>query len=269
MTTLIKLLLIVSVFLLPITSLSWGQVFSEDFNTLQDSTAISTGNTNLTYVRVGNQGGGIVAQNPSSFAGTSTVIIGPSGGSLNGIGVGDTLPGSDIYTMSFDVSLQNSIGNIVFGLGSGTAFTGDSTFNTAHGLFWYQIQSGVLQRRLGGNWLNADSEGTLIEEAKYQVHVVANGSAASIEYAGRTLTAGTMDFYLNGFLVFDGVVVTNSLMADGFRIYSVNGANFELDNIKLWNSAQPIPEPSTYASIAGLLVFIGVVCFRRRPLARK
>lgn len=244
-----------------------AQVFSEDFDSLTTGTEITTANTGLSYARVGSQGGSIAALNPSSFSGTSAVITGPSGGSLNGIGATDTLPLSNVYSMGFDLKLQNIMGDIVFGAGSGDAFTGNSTFYNDEGLFWYQLENGNLHHRTGGVWVNTGGY-HLGQGTAFQVHVVANGSLASVEYAGRTLASGAMDLYLNGVLTLEEVPVTNSLEADGFRIYSVDGANFEVDNINLWNSAQPIPEPETYAAVFGVFSLLTAAFLRRRRGAR-
>lgn len=268
MITLTRIPLILVACSLPFGSLS-GQVFSEDFDHLQALEQVTTSNTNLTYARTGVQGGGIAAQSPSSFSGASALITGPTGGSLNGIGASDTLPASSIYSMSFAIRLENTTGNIVFGAGTGTSFTANSTFTTGHGLFWYQIDAGVLQHRDGSSWLDTGQH-NLIADTNLHFHVVANGSLLSVSYAERTLLARTMDFYLNGELIYGGIPVTNSdpltdpVKADGFRIYSVSGANFEVDNITLWNSAQPIPEPATYAALLGCIVLATTVFFRRR-----
>src|SRR5690606_26740388 len=124
MNTLTRRTLVLVVCSLPAASLP-GHVFSEDFDLLQAEEQVTTTNTTLTYARVGTQGGSIAGHFPSSFSGASAVITGPSGGSLNGIGATDTLPASSVYTMAFDIHLQNTVGNIVFGAGSGGRFTGD------------------------------------------------------------------------------------------------------------------------------------------------
>lgn len=171
--------------------------------------------------------------------------------------------------MSFDIRLQNTAGNIVFGAGSGSSFTQNSTFTTGHGLFWYQLSNGGLEHREGGSWLDTGQH-SLGVETNYRVHVVANGSAASVAYGSGTLLARSMDFYLNGQLLHGGIPVTNSdplvdpVAVNGFRIYSINGANFELDRITLWDSAQAIPEPATYATFLGCLALAGAGFLRRR-----
>jgi len=232
-------------------------LFNEDFGSLADGTTITTNNTDLTYVRVGTQGGSISIKNPSSFSsGASAVIIGPSGGSLNGVGATGLAP-FPIYEMAFDFRLGNTSGNMVFGVGDGSSFTGNTGFTTSQGLFWFQVNQGQLQRRTSA-WVDVDD--TLSIDTNYSIRIVANGSAESFTYdSNKALSAGTMNVYLNGTNIASEVAVTNSLSATAFRIYSVSGSNFEVDNITI----SAVPEPATYAAIVGLLA-VGLVIVRRR-----
>lgn len=246
-----------------LTTTAFGQVFSEDFGTIADGTAITTTNTDLTYVRTGTSAVAPDAINPSSFGTSASAFVQAAGGSLTGIGVGNTLPSSSVYTFSADFRFTNvTAGDIVFGVGSGTSFTGNSTFTTSHGLFWLQSNNGNFERRTG-SWNDVGTGTTFANGVNYSLHAVANGSAGSVTYGSRTLNAGSMDLYLNGALVDGNVVVTNSLAADGFRIYSVNGTGVEIDNIAVWNSAQAIPEPSTYAVLFGAAA-LSLAMVRRR-----
>lgn len=223
-------------------------VFAEDFGSLADSTEITTSNTTLTYARVGTQGGSIAAQNPSAFgAGASAVITGPTGGSLNGLGVASGLDFGTNTEISFatDFRLSASAGTVVFGLGSGTAFTGNSTFTTNDGLFWLQANGLDFQRREGGSWVGVE---TLALNTNYSLLVEAN------------LTSQTMTISLNGTAVASDVALTTpGINPDGFRIYSVNGSNVQLDNISL----TAVPEPGSFALIAGLLGLTWVMLRRR------
>lgn len=237
-------------------------VFQEDFGSLADSTGISTSNTELTYVRIGSGGGVIDARSPSSFGSGASVVItqATSSTSLNGIGVQSTLPSSEIYTMTLDFRLLNLNGNVVFGIGSGTSFTGNSAFNTSQGLFWLQSDKGNFERRTS-SWLDVAGGTTLSVGTNYQLHVVANGSAAPLSYGSNSVAAGKMDIYLNGNLIDDDVDVTTSLAADGFRIYQISQGDVEVDNISIYNSAQPIPEPAV--ALLGGLGVLGLLRRRR------
>ena len=235
--------------------------FSEDFGTIASGTTITTSNTNLTYVRKGSGAPSITAINPSSFGSGSSASIQATGGSLTGIGATNTLTSSNVYTLSVDFLISDvSAGDIVFGVGSGTAFTTNNTFITSNGLFWLQSDSGNFERRTS-SWSNTGL--TLQDNTSYSLHVVANGSSSDISYGGTSVAAGSMDIYVDDALLADDRTVTNSLQADGFRIYSVNGALAEIDNIALYASAVAVPEPGTYALLAGLLALASVMLRRR------
>jgi hypothetical protein len=236
-----------------------AQMFYEDFGNLANGTVITTSNTSLTYVRIGTGGGSITAVNPSFFSGAALQIVGPSSTSLNGIGVASGLEIGDVFQFSLDFRLQNTTGQAVMGVGTGPSFTGNTTFSGAHGLFWLQISAGQLQHRTaGGSWANVSDP--LSTGTNYSLSVVVNRSNESVNYGESTLTAGRMDIILNNSVVATGVALTTpTVTPDAFRIYSVTGANITLDNITL----TPIPEPSTYAMILGLVALVGVATRRR------
>jgi hypothetical protein len=249
MNKLTKTLLALSV-VAGLSSIAFGQteVFSEDFGTITDGTSITTSNTNLTYVRVGNQGGSIESVNPSSFgSGASALISGPTGGSLNGLGVQSGLNFTDVPQIIFsaDLRLTHSAGTVVIGLGSGTSFTGNGTFATAQGLFWLQFNGTTFERRTSAAW---ETMGSVTVDTNYTLVVDVNRED------------GTMSVFLNGILFAEDVAVTTSAVnPDAFRIYSITGSNIEVDNITL----TAVPEPAAFTAIFGVLAF-GFVLIRRR-----
>lgn len=199
-------------------------IFSENFGNLTNGTPISTTNSALTYVRIGTQGGSIVSKNPSSFGnGSSLIINGPSGGSLNGIGVGSgiMLQSTLHLNLAFDLNLQNTPGQIVIGMGTGNSFTGNGTFNTSQGLFWLQINGTTIQRRSReGTWVNTG------------VSLSANTPARLGVIVDRIME--TMDLYLDEQLVANALPLTSPwIEADAFRVYAVNGSSIELNNIEV------------------------------------
>lgn len=261
-------LAMVAMVALPHVPASATLVFTEDFTGLADGTDISTSNTDLTYVRIGNGGGVIDALNPGSFGtGPSAIVTqSTSSGSLAGIGVGSTLPSSNIYTLTLDLRLTNLTGDVVIGVGAGNTFTGDSTFNTAQGLFWLQSDNGNFERRLGSNWINVGVGTSLALNTNYALRVVANGSSSPLTYPGGSLAANTMDIYLDGSLIDnDAPVTTNGLSANGFRVYQVNLGNFEVDNIQLYTTA--VPEPSTLGLAGVGVALAGLGAWKRRTAA--
>ena len=221
-------------------------VFSEDFGSLADATTITTSNTDLTYVRVGTGGGSIVALNPSTVgSGSSAFITGPTNTSLNGIGVGSGLDfgTNNTITLAFDFKLTDTSGDVVWGIGTGTSFTGNGTFSTAQGLGWFQADGTNLQRRQGGSWTTMST-------------LAANTSYSFL--ATFDLGANTMSVSLNNSLIAEDVAVTTAdVDPDGFRIYAVSGSDVEVDNIVLTS----IPEPT--AALLGSLGLLGLLRRRR------
>jgi hypothetical protein len=240
---------------LPALPASATLVFTEDFEGLTNGTDISTSNTNLTYVRIGT----------GSFGTGASAIItqNTSQASLNGIGVGNTLPSSNVYTLAFDLRLTNLTGDVVIGVGAGNSFTGNGTFQTNQGLFWLQSDSGNFQRRTSSAWVNVGGGTTLALNTNYAMRIVANGSSSPLTYPGGSLAGNTMDIYLDGSLIDDNApVTTNGLSANGFRMYQVSLGNFEVDNIQLYTAA--VPEPSTLGLAAAGVALAGLGAWKRR-----
>lgn len=230
-------------------------VFSEDFEGLTNGEDLTTSNTALTYIRIGTGLGVIDALTPGNFGtgGSAIVTQNTSSSSLNGIGVASTLPASNLYELSMDLRLTDLTGDVVIGVGTGSAFTGNTTFTTAQGLFWLQSDSGNFERRTSSAWVDVGGGTSFALNTNYTLRVLANGSSSAVAYSGGSLAANTMDIYLDGTLLDDDVPVTTpGLSANGFRIYQINLGNFEVDNIQLYDTVA-VPEPSTLAlSVIGV-----------------
>lgn len=264
---LVKKLLAVAVLSLCCRPIYSAPVFTEDFGSLTNGEAITTSNTSLTYVRIGSGGGVIDALSPGSFGtGPSAIVTqSSSSGSLNGIGVANTLPASDVYELSLDFRLTSLAGDVVIGVGSGSSFISASTFSTSQGLFWLQSDSGNFERRTSSGWSNIGGGTSLLADTNYTLRVIANGSGIPLSYSGGAVAAGTMDVFLDGVLLDDDVTVTTpGLQADGFRIYQINQGNFEADTITLTDTVT-VPEPSTLA-LAGFGIAVAGWAARRRRL---
>jgi hypothetical protein len=198
-----------------------GTLFAEGFESLVNGQAVTTSNTGLTYVRVGSQGGSITAASPSPFgSGIAGGIAGPSGASLNGVGVMDSLDlaAADTIEFAMGIDLHDLNGQVVLGLGAGNSFTGNSGFNTSEGLVWLRIDGGVIDRRTASGWTPVGASLTPGVPAVVSMRV--------------DRTGGTMDLRIAGSLIGSDIPVTSaSVVPNGLRIYAVNGASVTLDDI--------------------------------------
>ena len=86
-------------------------------------------------------------------------------------------------------------------------------------------------------------------------------SASSIVASNFTLidaTSGTPDFSVSGGEILFGFIVGRGTTGDGAKSF-----DYRFDNAGITLTTTAIPEPSTYAMIAGILA-IGIACYRRR-----
>jgi hypothetical protein len=229
----------VGVMLLFSASTVWAAtVFEEYFTGLTPLANITTSNTNFDYVRIGAGGGTITSQRTAS--GEDYMRLGgSSSGSLNGVGIQNSLGNLDVVTMNFRMSLESTDGTIFFGMGNGTMFTGDGGFNTSQLMWGIQINSGILQYRTSG-WNNFSPSVTLAAGENYEFHIIANRSGADVTYNGgsNTVQSGRMDVYLDGTLIGNNVAITNNQNATGFRIYQINNELYaRFDSITIQDEA--------------------------------
>ena len=230
-----------------------GIIFQETGSSLSNLTAITVANTSFTYVRSGT-GGSIVAVNPGSFEGASIHLGGGSTTSLTGVGWTSGFGNPLVNTVSFQMKSSNlTAGDLFFGIGSGTTFTQNNTFTTAHLSYGFQSDNGVLQRRTSTAW--ADVGLSLTNNTAYEFRILSNRSGTIQSYTGGLLGNNAIDLYVNDTLIGDELLFTStSVAADAFRIYQINdGARLELDNISLSNTLDTtaIPEP-THSVLIGL-----------------
>ena len=228
-------------------------IFQESGGSLSHGTAIATANTSFTYVRSGT-GGSIVATNPGSFMGNSIDLGGSTGSSLTGVGWTSGFGNPLLNTLTFQMTSANfTVGDLFFGLGTGTTFTQNSVFNTDHLSYGFQSDNGLLQRRTSSGWSNLGL--TLTNNTAYSFRILSNRSGTAQGYTGGMLANNAIDLYINDTLIGDDLNFTStSIAADAFRIYQINGgARFELDNIRLSNTLDTtaIPEP-THGLLLGL-----------------
>jgi hypothetical protein len=224
-------------------------LFTEDFGSLADGTAITTNNTTLTYARVGTGAGAYLnARNPGAFAGSSALLLATST-SLTGMGVtnGSFSP-FDVGTLAFSLRTPGSFtaNDLYILTGSGASFSGNTAFNSAELTAGFLISGGQLQTRNSSSvWQNVGSP--LMTDADYAMRIVFNGSSSLVPYGTDSVAAGTADLWLNGVLFGDDVSIRDAVSASAFRIYTTGGAAalpFEIDDIQLHDAAVLVPEPS-------------------------
>ena len=177
-------------------------------------------------------------------------------------------------------------------MGNSTGTTGTDVYNTnsavtpgfstanigAQSLFALKINGST---GAGGGYLSSlDSAGdatqlttspstVLLNGIGYELHIVANGSAASISVGGDTITAGSMGVYINETLI-TTATIADSVDATSLRIFAngVSSGNgqlpIEIDNLQLWNSAVAIPEPASTAMLASGMILLITIATRRR-----
>lgn len=214
-----------------------ANVFTETFDSLTSGTNITTSNTTFDYVRIGSGGGSITAEQASS--GERHMRLGGSeSGSLNGVGIQDSLGGSTITTMNFRVKLENVAETFFIGMGEGGMFTTNNTFSTDDLMWGIQFKNGAVEYRT----LSWNSTGkTLSADTNYEFHIVANRSGSNIDYGSHSVANGTMDLFIDGILVGDDLTIANNQNATGFRIYQVgstgSGPYARFDSITIDDTA--------------------------------
>ncbi len=240
-------------------------IFSEDFGNIADGTNITTSNTNFNYRRIGSGGGAIVSANPSNFTQAAMSLGGSSTGSLNGVGLTSGLGNHNFVGLSFNFrSADVSQGDLVITTGSGSTFSNNSGFSTSQLFFGIQFDAGNVEYRTSG-WNNAGF--SLSDNTDYKIEIYGNNTGSDVDYGSGSVASQTLDILINGSTIADNVSFSNNQLADGFRIYQVNGAQtYEIDDITLVDgNFSSVPEPTSLLMF-GATALIGLK--RRRKTSR-
>lgn len=108
--------------------------------------------------------------------------------------------------------------------------------------------------------ISFDYRQTSTGAASYQIDVGSNSNVTSGSFSVNT-----------GWQSLSSSITVNALSGSTeFRIYGYGGSNggFAIDQVTLQGNVSAIPEPSTYAAIAGGLALLGTMWWRRRQPSR-
>jgi hypothetical protein len=236
---------------------SYGQgtlsspIFSENFGTLADATALTTSNTAFSYIRVGTSTTAntlvneIIAKNPSSFTGSSG-LIGAKGTSISTVDkTGLTSFSSGTFTFKFKTPSSLTSAVLLSGVGSGASFGSANGFTGAQLSSAFQVSGTSLQIRDSSAWTAVQ---TVATSTIYTVVIVFNNTAGSLNYGNSSILASNKcDLWVDGVLVGTYSAATASLAATAFRIYTTT-SEFEVDDIGVYNSLPAASGPTSINS---------------------
>jgi hypothetical protein len=263
--TFFKIMLLAAVLFVASGS-AWGQgtlsspIFSEDFGTLANGTALSTSNTAFSYVRVStstttnsliNQ---IVAKSPGSFT-NSSGLISSKGGSISTVDkTGLTSFSSGTFTFKFKTPSSLTSAVMLSAVGTGISFGSANTFTGAQLSAGFQVSGTNLQVRASGSWSTVQ---TVDVSTSYTIAIVINNTAGDLTYGdSKTLPSNKCHVWINGAYVNEYNTATASLAASAFRIYTTT-AEFEVDDVAVYNTLPASGGTSAVAtptfSVAGTL----------------
>lgn len=259
-----------------------AEVFFEDFGAIADGTPVGNSTTAFTGTALvfspsrlaittdGNAGDGssLLMQGSSSNSNTGLAAISKKGLTMIGIG---TLSFS-LYTPAtrgtHGLSFYAALGN-----GSQSYYTPSNAAFNSNGLYVglrLNFDTGKLETYYSNTWHDLGVS-ALDPSTLYQFSIVFNGESTSgVNYGDYSVNFDSADLWLNGSLVADdfGINGIDGVSAIVFKSQGKSGDDLivELDNIALYDSAiapTPVPEPATYAALAGVLA-LGFVAYRRR-----
>jgi hypothetical protein len=262
-------------------------IWSQDFGSLADGTAITTANVPANTGTGSTKGltsvGGTLTATSGQFSGASALLSGASSGFqwVNGSDSGNSTFKTGV--LDFSVFSSSTLSAFQVFLGSGPSFEGTSGLAgmaNSDVTAGFQFTGGQLQTRsstANNTFANVGSVGFAGNTA-YNFSIVFNDAATNFSYAaGAGYLAGsvasqTADIYVNGTLLDDNVTIAGGGTGS---VGNVGGVRFEttaatpsviVDNsqlYKLTGAAVPTPEPSAVA----LATLGGIACFfiaRRR-----
>ncbi|MDC0311559.1 PEP-CTERM sorting domain-containing protein, partial [bacterium] len=160
-------------------------------------------------------------------------------------------------------SADVSQGDLVITTGTGSNFSNNSGFATSQLFFGVQFDAGNVEYRRTSSWSNAGF--SLSDNTDYKIEIYGNNTGSDVDYGSGSVANQTLDILINGSTIANNVSFTNNQLADGFRIYQVNGGQtYEIDDITLVDgNFSSVPEPTSLLMF-GATALIGLQ--RRRKL---
>ncbi|WP_333600902.1 beta strand repeat-containing protein, partial [Flavobacterium sp.] len=215
-------------------------IFSENFGTLTNATALSTSNTAFSFVRIGTSSGSFtnqaVAKNPFAVSGGSgsSALLGAAGASITTIDK-TALTSFTSGTFTFKFLTPSSLTGAVMlsAVGTGATFGSANGFTGAQLSAAFQVAGTNLQVRESGAWTTVQ---TVAASTSYTVTLVFNNTAGTLTYgSSKSLPSNKVDVWVNGSYVNQYSAATASLAASAFRIYCTT-TQFEIDDVAVYNS---------------------------------
>jgi hypothetical protein len=238
-------------------------VFSEDFNQATPPAGLTTGNTGFD---------GVVPSTGSINSMVSTIGTGNSARFSGATSTTDSgayiveggLTSMTVMSFGFSLRMEKSDSGAL-GIYAGNGNTvggnpGNSGRNSSHMLWDLRITAaGEFQYQpIGSNTWSTLSGFTVADGTSYEFLIQVNNSASAVD----GVAANTMSIYANGGLIGSGLSMRSGVQTvTGFRMgargtSSAGDIIAEIDDLRVWNGIQPIPEPTTAALLLGAAGFL-------------
>ncbi|WAC20482.1 PEP-CTERM sorting domain-containing protein [Luteolibacter sp. SL250] len=242
-------------------------VFSESFDGVTAPAAPTTANTGFSGVLPGDGSIGSIVSTVGD--GSSAIFNGSSSSGSGAYVVKGGLAAMNVMSMGFTVRMESTVsGTLGIFAGNGNTVGNNPTNtgrNTSHMLWDIKIHTDGSIRYLptGSNTWTTFSDFTVQDGVSYEFLIQVNNSAAAVD----GVAANSMSIYANGSLIGSGLSLRSGVSTvNGFRIGAREAENpddliAEIDDIRVWDGIQQIPEPSTTALLLG---GTGLLARRRR-----
>lgn len=213
-------------------------IFTENFGSLGNNTAITTANSAFSYTRLGTGSGGtnpnqLKALSPSNFTASSLIISANTTSITTVDKTALTSFSSGTFTFNFKTPASLTGAVLLSAVGTGASFGSASGFTGAQLSAAFQVNGTNLQIRNNGAWTTVQS---VAPSTSYSICIIFNNTAGSLSYgSSSTLPLNKCHVWINGTFVNEYSTATAGLAASAFRIYATTGS-FEVDNVNVYNS---------------------------------